>query len=100
MAVKTYSVEILDEPGGYSDERYTPYQFRTTVSKVVGRAVCRDTFNSWRFRLGIEVDKDGCYGQEEVLHLLEWLDFRAKTGCTTRQYLLWKKGQFNPAMVS
>ncbi|MEO1390244.1 MAG: hypothetical protein AAFV85_23165 [Cyanobacteria bacterium J06634_6] len=100
MAAKVCTAEVLGDPGQYSQERYTPGQFRLTVSHVVGRNVPRDTFNTWRFRLGIQVDPDGCYGQEEVLYLLEWLDFRAKTGGTTKQYLLWKKGQFNPAMVN
>ena len=100
MSVQACDAEVLEEPGLYSQERYTPRQFRVTVSEVVGRRVCRDTFNSWRYRLGIEVDDDGCYGREEVLHLLGYLDFRAKTGCTLKQYLLWKKGKFTPAMVS
>ena len=100
MAVKAYPVEILEESGTYSNERYTPRQFRITVSQVAGRAICRDTFNTWRWRLGIQVDSDGCYGQDEVLHLLGYLDYRAKTGGTMRQYLLWKKGEFTPAMVN
>lgn len=96
MAVKVCDTEVLEDSSAYSVERYTPWQFRATVSKVVGRNICRDTFNTWRFRLGIEVDPDGCYGREEIVHLLEWLDFRAKTGGTTKQYLLWKKGGHTP----
>ena len=99
MTVKVCTAEVLEDSGDLGQERYTPRQFRLITSQVAGRIVCRDTFNSWRFRLGIEVDADGCYGQEEVSHLLEWLDFRAKTGGTTKQYLLWKKGQFSPAMI-
>lgn len=100
MAVRTCAAEVLEPPGKYSQERYTAAQFRITVSQVVGRRVCRDTFNSWRYRLGIQVDPDGCYGQAEVLYLLGWLDFRAKTGGTMQQYIDWKAGQFTPAMVS
>lgn len=99
MAVKACAAEVLSDPADYSQERYTAQQFRRIASQIAGRKVRRDTFNTWRFRLGIEVDPDGCYGHTEVLHLLEWLDFRAKTGCTMKQYLLWKKGQFTPAMM-
>ncbi|WP_250564861.1 hypothetical protein, partial [Adonisia turfae] len=94
MTVRTCAAEVLEESGRYSQERYTPWQFRMTASQVVGRRVCRDTFNSWRFRLGIRVAQDGCYGQEEVVYLLGWLDFRAKTGGTMQQYIDYKYGQF------
>lgn len=99
MVVKVCTAEVLEDPSACDQERYTAWQFRQIASKVAGRNLKRDTFNTWRFRLGIEVDPDGCYGYAEVAHLLEWLDFRAKTGGTMKQYLLWKKGQFTPAMI-
>lgn len=100
MVAKACTAEVLESPEAYSFERYPPGQFRVIASQVAGRRVSRDTFNTWRWRLGIKVAPDGCYGQEEVLYLLGYLDFRVKTGGTMQQYIDWKHGQFTPAMVS
>ena len=77
-------------------ERYNPRQFLGLVREYAGYKVPANTFRTWRRRIGIEVDPDGCYGEAEVRYMLEFLAFRSR-GYTAKQYVDYQHGRFEPA---
>lgn len=81
------------------NQRYSQREFLLLVSKAAGYRVPSSTLSTWRWRLGVTADKDRCYGKAEVRYVLEFLAFRSH-GYTMQQYIDYKHGQFQPAMVS
>ena len=56
------------------------------------------TLRTWRQRLGVNADKDRCYGFEEVQYVLEYLEFKGR-GYSAKQYRAYKMGNFTPAPI-
>ena len=81
------------------NQRYCQREFLLLACKAAGYRVPSSTLGTWRWRLGVTADADGYYGEAEVRYVLEFLAFRTY-GYTMQNFIDYKHGQFQPAMVS
>ena len=87
---------VDDEEQGL--ERYSLRQLLFVVRSAAGYRVPTNTLRTWRHRIGVSPDEDGCYGRAEVQYLLEYLSFKQQ-GFTARQFVDYKNGRFDPARM-
>ena len=89
---------FVEGPEDLQQCRFSPQQLLWLVSRQAGRKVPMHTLRTWRQRIGVNADRDRCYGFEEVQYILEYLEFKDR-GFSAEQYKAYKRGEFTPASI-